>query len=236
MPGPALSLNSPLSIWGIPQANSTTSSPRWMSPLEAAMVLPCWEERSRARLSISFCASSRNLKSTRARRWGLVAAHAGCAACAFATAFPTSAVLANATLAWTSPVFGSNTSPLRPEVPATDLPPIKWPISRMMFLLSVRPLVHGGPLQLLLQYRSLQSDAKRGHSLLSLQRSRFRGSNLFSSGELVVSGESNARHLDHPRCHASLSGLLHNRRVRYEDFAVRADRSLGAELASTADA
>ena len=37
----------------------------------------------------------------------------------------------SATLACTSPVFGLNTSPDRPEVPLTSLPPMKWPISRI---------------------------------------------------------------------------------------------------------
>src|SRR5262245_46443412 len=131
IPGPALSLNSPLSRCGMPQANSTTSSPRWMSPLESGTILPCSEERSLARPSNSFCTSSRNLNSTRARRCGLVAAHAGCAASASAIAFSTSDLAAKATLACTSPVLGLNTSPLRPEAPATSLPPMKWPISRI---------------------------------------------------------------------------------------------------------
>src|SRR5262245_36231929 len=131
MPGPALSLNSPLSRCGMPHANSTTSSPRWISPLESAMVLPCSEDKSWARLSNSFCTSSRNLNRTRARRCGLVVAQAGCAASALAMACSTSDFLAKLTLACTSPVLGLNTSPLRPDVPATFLPPMKWPISRM---------------------------------------------------------------------------------------------------------
>ena len=69
---------------------------------------------------------------TRARRCGLVAAQAGCAAAAFAMALSTSDLLAKATLACTSPVFGLNTSPVRPEPPLTSLPPTKWPISRIM--------------------------------------------------------------------------------------------------------
>ncbi len=36
MPGPALSVYSPFIRCGMPQANSTTSSPRWMSPLLSA--------------------------------------------------------------------------------------------------------------------------------------------------------------------------------------------------------
>ena len=43
---------------------------------------------------------------TRARRCGLVAAQAGCAAAAFSTAARTSAFEASATLAITSPVIG----------------------------------------------------------------------------------------------------------------------------------
>ncbi len=53
MPGPALSVYSPFSRCGMPQANSTTSSPRWMSPLASATILPCSEDRSCARLSYS---------------------------------------------------------------------------------------------------------------------------------------------------------------------------------------
>ena len=68
---------------------------------------------------------------TRARRCGLVAAQAGCAASAFAIACSTSDLAAKATLACTSPVLGLNTSPDRPDVPLTSLPPTKWPISRM---------------------------------------------------------------------------------------------------------
>src|SRR5262249_42314141 len=97
----------------------------------SAMVLPCSEDNSWARLSNSLCTSPRNLNRTRARRCGLVAAQAGCAASALAMACSTSDLLAKLTLACTSPVLGLNTSPLRPDVPATFLPPMKWPISRM---------------------------------------------------------------------------------------------------------
>src|ERR1700686_3653233 len=40
-----------------------------MSPLASANVLPCSEESNSARLSYSFCTSSRKRDSTRARRW-----------------------------------------------------------------------------------------------------------------------------------------------------------------------
>ena len=54
MPGPALSVNSPFKRWGAPMANSTTSRPRWMSPMLSATILPCSEERSSASGGISF--------------------------------------------------------------------------------------------------------------------------------------------------------------------------------------
>ena len=53
MPGPAPSVYSPFSRCGMPQANSTTSTPRWMSPLASGNVLPCSEERSLASESVS---------------------------------------------------------------------------------------------------------------------------------------------------------------------------------------
>lgn len=57
--------------------------------------------------------------------------NSGCAALAFSTAARTSAFDASATLAWTSPVTGSKTSAVRPELPLTSRPPIKCPIARI---------------------------------------------------------------------------------------------------------
>ena len=68
------------------------------------------------------------------RRCGLVAAQAGCAALAFSTAARSSAADASATLARTVPSMGCMTSCLRPLVPATRLPPMKWPYSIMVSL------------------------------------------------------------------------------------------------------
>src|SRR5438552_3845491 len=96
MPGPAPSVYSPFIRCGMPQANSTTSSPRWISPL--------------------------------------VSAHSTWASLAFSTAARTSALEASATLACTSPVIGSKTSAVRPDVPFTSLPPMKCPMERMNFL------------------------------------------------------------------------------------------------------
>ena len=102
----------------MPQANSTTSTPRWMSPLASGTVLPCSEASSSASASISPRMSSRKRIITRARFCGLVAAQAGWAAAAFSTAARSSALLASATWAWTSPVEGWNTSANRPLVAA----------------------------------------------------------------------------------------------------------------------
>ncbi len=60
----------------------------------------------------------------RARRSGGVAAHAGHAALAFSTTAFTSAVDASATVFSASPVAGLVTGWLRPDVPATRLPPM----------------------------------------------------------------------------------------------------------------
>ena len=72
--------------------------------------------------------------STRARRCGLVAAQAGCAALAFSTAAATSALEASGTRARSEPSIGWNTSPKRPEVPLTCLPPMKCVSSAVMAL------------------------------------------------------------------------------------------------------
>ena len=72
MPGPAPSVNSPFRRCGMPQANSATSTPRWMSPLASGIVLPCSRARRSASESISPAIRSRNFIMTRARRCGLV--------------------------------------------------------------------------------------------------------------------------------------------------------------------
>ncbi|GJE43766.1 hypothetical protein AEGHOMDF_2945 [Methylobacterium soli] len=121
----------------MPVANSTTSTPRWMSPLASGTVLPCSLARSSASESCSARISSRKRIITRARFCGFCAAQAGCAALAFSTAARSSALLASATRAWISPVVGLNTSAKRPLVPSTVLPPMKCPIVRMAALLPI---------------------------------------------------------------------------------------------------
>ena len=131
IPVPTWSVYSPFSRCGMPQANSTTSSPRCTSPSASDSTLPCSavmiaDISRRSRSSSSF-----SLNITRARRSGGVLAQAGQAALAAATAVSTSDALAMATRALTSPEAGLNTSPNLPLVPATGLPPMKCPISRM---------------------------------------------------------------------------------------------------------
>ena len=131
IPGPAPRLYSPFKACGMPQANSTTSRPRWMSPRESASTLPCSEERSRARLSISASTSSLKRNMTRARRCGLVAAQPGCAACAAATARSRSAREPSRTSACTSPLLGSNTRPVRPPAGASSARATTWSMKRI---------------------------------------------------------------------------------------------------------
>ena len=107
MPVPALSENSPLSRCGAPAANSTTSMPRWMSPLASRKVLPCSEDSRVASSSRFWLTRSTNLSRIRPRRCGFIAAHSSWPFSALATTLRTSSVLASGTRAWTSPVHGS---------------------------------------------------------------------------------------------------------------------------------
>ena len=50
--GPTWRENSPLRRCGMPQANSTTSMPRWTSPTASAWVLPCSAEIASAMRSV----------------------------------------------------------------------------------------------------------------------------------------------------------------------------------------
>ncbi len=99
MPGPALSVYSPFSRCGAPMQNSTTSRPRCTSPAASGRVLPCSRDSASASLSMSRLRSRTNSISTRARRCGLVAAQAGCARAAEATAASSSALDASGTRA-----------------------------------------------------------------------------------------------------------------------------------------
>ena len=122
IPVPTPAENSPFSICGMPQANSTTSMPRWTEPLASPRVLPCSAAQSSASSSICVSHSALNLNITRARTIGVVAAQAGSAASAASTALRTSAALAKGTRLAISPVAGLKTSPNRPLSPATRAP------------------------------------------------------------------------------------------------------------------
>ncbi len=67
MPVAACSENSPLSSCGMPQANSTTSSPRAISPLESESTLPCSRVMISASSSVCLTSSSRKANRTEVR-------------------------------------------------------------------------------------------------------------------------------------------------------------------------
>src|SRR5437016_5832649 len=110
---PTFSAYSPLSRWGMPQANSTTSMPRCTEPIASGSVLPCSSVTRRASVFWSRCSSWRNFCMTRARRSGGVSRHSGNAAVAALTAESTSEASAYTTRFVTWPVAGLNTSPWR---------------------------------------------------------------------------------------------------------------------------
>ena len=98
---------SPFSSCGMPQANSTTSSPRETSPFASSSTLPCSEETIRASSSTFAFSSSRKANMTLARRLSEASDHSAKASRAAATAASTSAGSASTTSAWCSPVAGS---------------------------------------------------------------------------------------------------------------------------------
>ena len=135
MPGPAPSEYSPFSRCGMPQANSTTSRPRWMSPLESAKVLPCSDGQQPRQIVVLALDQLQELEhdaGAALRIGGGPGRERRLAALAIACS--TSDLAASATLACTSPVLGLKTSPKRPDAPLTSLPPIKCPISRIAIL------------------------------------------------------------------------------------------------------
>jgi len=88
-----------------------------MSPRESGTVLPCFGRQQLGKGVVFLVHQRDEFEHHAARRCGLVAAQAGWAASALAMAASTSALLASATLACTSPVFGSKMSPVRPRLP-----------------------------------------------------------------------------------------------------------------------
>ena len=90
----------------MPQANSTTSSPRATSPIASDSTLPCSAVISVARSRACLVISSRNRNITSARRTSDVSRQPGRAAAAAATAAPTSAAPPKSTVPLTWPVAG----------------------------------------------------------------------------------------------------------------------------------
>ena len=129
---------SPLRRCTRPAANSTFSMPRLISPLASESTLPCSAVMMAASSSVRSTSRWRRRKNTSARLMRLVARHAGRAALATAIASSTSAVEANATCAWTRPVAGSNTSPVRSAAPRAS-PLMWWWMTVMRILLCHRP-------------------------------------------------------------------------------------------------
>src|SRR2546427_11291436 len=126
-PAEMLSENSPFIRCGMPQANSTTSRPRWIEPLASESTLPCSEAMRSASSSMFRSISSLKRNITRARASGEVSDQPAKASFATAIARSTSALEARGTLAASTPVVGLNTSPKRPPFsPRTCLPPMKW--------------------------------------------------------------------------------------------------------------
>src|SRR3954451_1742799 len=129
---------SPLSSCGMPQANSTTSSPRWTSPAASESTLPCSSVISAAMSSLRWCTSSRNLKRIPVRRDSEDCDHSSNAAAAAPTARSTSDCSARTTSACCSPVAGLNTGPRRLPEPVVSAPSIQcWMVLTLWFSLVV---------------------------------------------------------------------------------------------------
>ena len=116
---------SPFNNVGSPQANSTTSRPRWSSLAASETTFPC----SSAITSASRCllprTRFRNSNRISVRLLNDVCDQVSNAPAAAATASSTSDVLASSTSACTCPVAGLNTGAVRVEPPSTGLPPIQ---------------------------------------------------------------------------------------------------------------
>ena len=121
----------PLSRCGMPQANSTFSSPRATSPAASLSTLPCSAVISAARSSRWRSTRSRSRNRAAARWLREVAAHSGTAAAALLTACATSSLSARTTDPDCSPVAGLWTGPTRSEPPGIRFPPIQCSIRCM---------------------------------------------------------------------------------------------------------
>src|SRR3954447_4676014 len=112
----------------MPQANSTTSSPRCTSPRASDSTLPCSSVIASASSGARRLTISRNAKSTLVRRLIEVCDQAGNASRAAAIADSTSTASARSTSACCCPVAGLYTGAARSETPVAGLPAIQCSI------------------------------------------------------------------------------------------------------------
>src|ERR1035437_7375325 len=138
-----LALKLPCRSWGMPQANSMTSSPRAISPSASLRVLPSSAVTTRARRSRLAATSSRKAKRTLARADSDAWRQSANAVPAAATAASTSAEPAKSTSAVTSPVAGSKTLPCLAASADQGLPPIQCVMRRISARSPDRALQHG---------------------------------------------------------------------------------------------
>ena len=135
IPCPTLTECSPFNKCGMPQANSTTSSPRVTSPAASFSTFPCSAVIILARFSRLASTSSLNLKSTLARFKGVVSDQAGKAVLAATTAVLTSLASARETRADSVPVAGLNTIASLSLAPGMSAPSIKCSIFLIIIIL-----------------------------------------------------------------------------------------------------
>mmetsp|Transcript_597 Transcript_597/g.2120 ORF Transcript_597/g.2120 Transcript_597/m.2120 type:complete len:277 (+) Transcript_597:1909-2739(+) len=117
---------SPIIKFGMPQACSTTSSPRNTSPFASCKVLPCSAVMIAASSSMLSRMACCNLNITRARFEGVTSFHVSNAFLELATARSKSSRVQRGTLARISWVAGLTTSAVRPLTESTNLPSIKF--------------------------------------------------------------------------------------------------------------
>ena len=114
--------NSPFCKAGMPQANSTTSRPRAISPSASLRTLPCSEVMAAAISPRRRSSAARKSNRMLARRVRVAERQVRQAALAAATAVSTSSSEAKSTCPVTAPVAGSKISPLRAAGPVQGFP------------------------------------------------------------------------------------------------------------------
>ena len=118
----AFSVMLPLSRWARPQASSTISWPRVISPSASESTLPCSLVMISAASCLRSLSSSRNRNSTWVRRASEMSRHLGNAAAAEAITASASARDARVTCLVTLPVAGSYIGAVRSDSPANGAP------------------------------------------------------------------------------------------------------------------